>query len=154
VLLLSIVLVSCSARGTAAGDLDAYKAYLEKPSKDFLKKAAATPGAIRTPSGLVYRELKVGTGGSPKNTDLVTYSYHGASVEGIVFAPRPGPDSGCAPDGEGRCVMTSPFNQLTLCFSEGLQRMKVGGESQLVCPDVSGGATLIFDVALLAISGD
>ena len=40
-----------------------------------LQKAAAMPGAIRTASGLVYRELNAGTGSSPKATDIVTAHY-------------------------------------------------------------------------------
>jgi FKBP-type peptidyl-prolyl cis-trans isomerase FkpA len=48
------------------------------------------------------------------------------------------------------------------CWTEGVQKMKVGGKSTLVCPSdlaygdagrpsIPGGATLIFDIELLQI---
>src|SRR5262252_6733049 len=37
-------------------------------SKAFAEKAAAEPGAMKTDSGLIYRELAAGTGASPKAT--------------------------------------------------------------------------------------
>ena len=51
------------------------------------------------------------------------------------------------------------------CFSEGLQKMKVGGKSKLTCPPeiaygergfapkISRGATLVFEIELLEIVG-
>ena len=58
---------------------------------------------------------------------------------------------------------TFPLNGVIPCWTEGVQQMKVGGKSKLVCPaaiaygdrgappDIGPGATLIFDVELLAI---
>jgi FKBP-type peptidyl-prolyl cis-trans isomerase FkpA len=48
------------------------------------------------------------------------------------------------------------------CWTEGVQKMKVGGKSKLVCPSdlaygdqgqgpIPGGAALVFEVELLAI---
>ena len=55
------------------------------------------------------------------------------------------------------------LNQVIPCWTEGVQRMKVGEKARLVCPpelaygdrgagpDIGPGATLVFDVELLAI---
>ncbi|MBZ5595237.1 MAG: FKBP-type peptidyl-prolyl cis-trans isomerase [Acidobacteriia bacterium] len=146
-LLLSFVLLSCSSSGPAVMDSAGSKAYLEK--------AAAVPGAIRTSSGLVYRELKAGTGASPKATDVVKVHYRGTLVDGAEF------DSSY----KRNEPTTFPLNQVIPCWTEGVQKMKIGGKSQLVCPssiaygdrgappDIPGGATLIFEIELLEIAG-
>lgn len=124
-------------------------------SKAYLEKAAAVPGAIRTSSGLVYRELKAGTGASPKATDVVKVHYRGTLVDGAEF------DSSY----KRNEPTTFPLNQVIPCWTEGVQKMKIGGKSQLVCPssiaygdrgappDIPGGATLIFEIELLEIAG-
>jgi FKBP-type peptidyl-prolyl cis-trans isomerase FkpA len=145
-LLSSVVLVSCSSSGPADTD-SASKAYLEK--------AAAMPGATRTSSGLVYRELTPGTGASPKVTDTVKVHYRGTLVDGTEF------DSSYKRNEPAQF----PLNRVIPCWTEGVQKMKVGGKSQLVCPSsiaygdggsppvIPGGATLIFEIELLGIGG-
>src|ERR1700679_1756912 len=44
-------------------------------SAAYLTKAATEPGAVKTDSGLIYKELKAGTGDSPKATDTVKVNY-------------------------------------------------------------------------------
>ena len=146
-LLLLAVLISCSSSGPAATDSARSKAYLEK--------AAAVPGADRTATGLVYRELQAGTGASPKATDEVKVHYRGTLVDGVEF------DSSYKRNEPA----TFPLNQVIPCWTEGVQKMKVGGKAQLVCPstiaygdrgsppDIPGGATLIFEIELLGITG-
>ncbi len=147
---LSFVLVSCSSSTSESGNSpDGPTA----DSKAALDKAAAEPGAIRAPSGLVYRELRAGTGESPKATDAVTVNYRGTLTNGTEF------DSSYKRNEPAQF----PLNQVIPCWTEGLQRMRVGGKSRLVCPaslaygergappDIPGGATLIFEVELLAI---
>src|SRR5260370_12008284 len=107
---LPILLISCSS--TAPPDAEASKAYLEK--------AAAMPGAVRTPSGLVYRELRPGTGTSPLPTDTVKVNYRGTLIDGKKF------------DSSENIKFT--LNQVIPCWTEGVQKMKVGGKSKLVCP--------------------
>ena len=124
-------------------------------AKTFLDKAAAEPGAKKFASGLVYKELKAGSGASPKATDLVKVHYRGTLVDGSEF------DSSYKRNEPA----TFPLNGVIPCWTEGVQMMKVGGKSQLVCPAsiaygevghppvIPGGATLIFEVELLGIGG-
>lgn len=119
----------------------------------FLAKAAAEPGAVKTPSGLVYKELKPGTGASPRASQVVKVNYRGTLIDGKEF------DSSY----KRNMPIEFPLNQVIPCWTEGVQRMKVGGTSRLVCPAsiayrergsppvIPGGATLVFEVELLGI---
>jgi FKBP-type peptidyl-prolyl cis-trans isomerase FkpA len=146
---LSLILVSCSSSSESAKNPSGAPA----DAKSALDKAAAEPGATQTPSGLVYRELRAGTGESPKATNAVTVNYRGTLTDGTEF------DSSYKRNEPAQF----PLNQVIPCWTEGLQKMRVGGKSRLVCPaslaygergappDIPGGATLIFEVELLAI---
>jgi FKBP-type peptidyl-prolyl cis-trans isomerase FkpA len=118
----------------------------------YLDKAAAQPGAIKTASGLVYRELAPGSGASPKASDMVKVHYRGTFVNGTEF------DSSYRRNAPAEF----PLNGVIRCWTEGVQKMKVGGKAELVCPSalaygdrgnnaIPGGATLIFEVELLGI---
>jgi FKBP-type peptidyl-prolyl cis-trans isomerase FkpA len=121
--------------------------------KAFQDKAAAEPGAQKTASGLIYRVVTAGTGASPKATDTVKVHYRGTLVNGKQFDSSYG-----GPPAE------FPLNGVIPCWTEGVQMMKVGGKSHLVCPaniaygergappDIPGGATLVFEIELLGIS--
>jgi FKBP-type peptidyl-prolyl cis-trans isomerase len=121
--------------------------------KAALDKAAAEKGAKRTPSGLVINTIKEGTGPAPKATDTVKVHYHGTLPDGKVF------DSSV----QRNEPASFPLNGVIPCWTEGVQMMKVGGKSKLVCPatlaygdrgappDIGPGATLIFEVELLGI---
>lgn len=137
-------MIGCSSKepGESGGDPKAY-----------LDKAAAQPGAVRTASGLVYRELRAGSGESPSANDMVTVHYRGTLVDGTEF------DSSYKRNEPAQF----PLNHVIRCWTEGVQKMKVGGKSELVCPAsiaygergsppvIPGGATLIFEVELLRI---
>jgi FKBP-type peptidyl-prolyl cis-trans isomerase FkpA len=124
-------------------------------SRAFLVQAAREEGAVKTPSGLIFRTLKPGTGQSPTAEDTVRVHYRGALTDGTEF------DSS-RKRGE---PVEFPLGGVIGCWTEGLQRMKVGEQAQLVCPSaiaygdlgrpptIPGGATLVFDVELLAIKG-
>jgi len=118
-----------------------------------LEAEAAKPGAIKTESGLIYFELKAGDGASPKATDKVKVHYHGTLRDGTVF------DSS-VDRGE---PITFPLNRVIAAWTEGVQKMKVGGKARLVCPaalaygnggrpGIPGGAVLIFEVELIEIN--
>jgi len=124
-------------------------------SKDYLAKAAQEKGAQKTPSGLVFKVLRPATGPSPKETDKVKVNYEGRLINGTVF------DSSYK---RGQPA-EFPLNGVIKCWTEGVQKMHVGEEAQLVCPSeiaygdhgqpptIPGGATLVFKVELLGIGG-
>jgi FKBP-type peptidyl-prolyl cis-trans isomerase FkpA len=119
----------------------------------YLTKAAAEPGAKKTASGAIVTTIKEGKGPSPKATDSVKVHYQGTLVDGTVF------DSSIQ---RGQPV-TFPLSNVIKCWTEGVQEIKVGGKSRLVCPaniaygdrgsppTIKPGATLVFEVELLEI---
>ena len=125
----------------------------KKSGQSYLDKAASEKGAAKTASGLVITTLKPGTGASPKPTDQVKVHYHGTLTDGTVF------DSSV----QRKEPATFPLNGVIPCWTEGVQLMKVGGKSRLVCPPslaygdrgapprIKPGATLVFEVELLDI---
>ena len=123
---------------------------------DALASAAKETGAQVTPSGLVYVSLKDGTGASPKAADTVKVHYRGTFPGGKEF------DSSYTRGTPAEF----PLNGVIKCWTEGVQRMKVGGKAKLTCPaaiaygerGAGGGlippnAVLQFEVELIAIAG-
>lgn len=137
----------------AKGRLGAAAAGEKKAGTAFVAKEAAQPGAVKQPTGFVYKEVKAGTGATPKATDKVKVHYRGALTDGTVF------DSSI----ERGEPVTFPLTGVIPCWTQGLQLMKEGGKARLVCPSelaygdegrapkIKGGATLVFDVELLSI---
>lgn len=133
-----VLLLACVSAGAAA---------------DPLADAAREPGAVVTPSGLVYRALAEGKGGSPTASDTVRVHYRGMFPDGREF------DSSVS-RGE---PAEFRLNRVIRCWTEGLQRMKVGGKARLTCPPAiaygergAGGvippnAVLVFEVELLDV---
>jgi FKBP-type peptidyl-prolyl cis-trans isomerase FkpA/FKBP-type peptidyl-prolyl cis-trans isomerase FklB len=119
----------------------------------YVAKAAAEPGASKTESGAIVQTLKEGNGPTPTAADTVKVHYHGTLADGTVF------DSS-VDRGE---PATFPLDGVIKCWTEGVQKVKVGGKSRLVCPAdtaygdrgsppvIKPGATLIFEVELLEI---
>ena len=117
--------------------------------------AAQEAGAVVTASGLVYRSLREGTGASPQATDRVKVHYRGTLPDGKEF------DSSY----QRNEAIEFRLNGVIKCWTEGVQKMKVGGKAKLTCPPAiaygergAGGvippnATLIFEVELLGING-
>jgi len=135
------------SRSAAASEVE------KKAGAAFLTKVAAEPGAKKTESGAVLITIKEGKGANPKSTDTVKVHYHGTLIDGTVF------DSSVN-RGE---PATFGLNQVIKCWTEGVQQIKVGGKSKLVCPSnlaygdkgappaIKPGATLVFEVELLEI---
>ena len=122
-------------------------------NKEFLEKAALEKGAVKSATGMVYQSLKEGNGPVPGPTDTVKVQYRGTLPDGREFdsSYKRGKPTELRLDG------------VIKCWTEGLQKMKVGGTARLVCPaaiaygDVGAGdlilpgATLAFEIELLEI---
>ncbi len=122
---------------------------------DAAAKAAKEPGAVVTPSGLVFKSIKDGSGASPKATDTVKVHYKGTFPDGKEF------DSSYKTGQPAEF----PLNGVIKCWTEGVQMMKSGGKARLTCPAAiaygergAGGvippnATLVFEIELLGVGG-
>lgn len=124
----------------------------EQRALDYLATAARAEGAVRTDSGLVYTQITPGTGPAPAATDTVRVHYHGTLPDGRVF------DSSV----DRGQPASFALDQVIPCWTEGVQRMRVGGKARLVCPaalaygdrgagPIPPGSPLAFDVELLGI---
>jgi len=137
----SIVAVAASA-AMAATDAPAATAPKAKP-------VVATE---TLPNGVVVKHTKLGTGASPVAADVVQVHYRGKLTNGTEF------DSSYK---RGKPT-TFPLAGVIPCWTEGLQKMKVGGSAMLTCPPataygsrtvgpIPADSTLVFEVELLAI---
>lgn len=108
-----------------------------------------------TPSGLQYRDDQVGTGETARSGDRVSVHYTGRLLDGTKFDSSRDRGNPFEFDlGAGRVIRG---------WDEGVAGMKVGGRRTLVIPPELGygsrgagrvippGATLVFDVELLAV---
>lgn len=112
--------------------------------------AAASAG---TPA-IGYKSLREGKGPSPTAADTVKVHYRGTLLDGTEF------DSSYS---RGQPA-TFPLGRVIKCWTEGVQRIKVGGKAELICPPAlaygergAGGmippnATLRFEVELIEIN--
>jgi len=119
----------------------------------FLEQAAAEPGAQRFDSGLVLIHQTEGEGPAPGPVDRVSVHYEGTFPDGKVF------DSS-RQRGE---PATFSVNAIIPCWTEALQKMKVGARARVICPPaiaygergapprIPPGATLVFEIDLLKI---
>ena len=108
----------------AAAVLTLASAAVSAQANDPVVKAAAEKGAEVSTTGLVYRALKEGTGASPAATDVVKVHYRGTFPDGKEF------DSSIS---RGQPA-TFPLNRVIKCWTEGVQKLKVGGKAKLTCP--------------------
>ena len=128
-------------------------AALALPSAAHAQASAARATASPSP-GLTYKSVREGTGASPTATDSVRVHYRGTLMNGTEF------DSSYKRNEPA----TFPLNRVIPCWTQGVQRMKVGGKAELICPpelaygergagsDIPPNATLRFEIELLAIN--
>lgn len=119
----------------------------------FSAAALAAAPAETLPSGVKVVHTKDGTGPQPKASDTVKVHYRGTLADGKEF------DSSYK-RGE---PATFPLNRVVPCWTEGVQKIKVGGKATLTCPPATAygergagnavppNATLTFEIELLAI---
>ena len=113
---------------------------------------AAAP-AETLPSGVKVVHDVDGAGPQPKASDTVRVNYRGTLADGKEF------DSSF----KRGTPATFPLSRVVPCWTEGMQKIKVGGKATLTCPPATaygergaGGvvppnATLTFEIELLAI---
>ena len=121
------------------------------------RESAAQPASAAASGGapaLSYRSLKEGTGAKPTAADTVKVHYRGTLVDGTEF------DSSYKRNEPA----VFPLGRVIRCWTEGVQRMKVGGRAELICPPElaygargAGGvippnATLKFEIELIEIN--
>jgi FKBP-type peptidyl-prolyl cis-trans isomerase FkpA len=104
-------------------------------------------------SGVKVVHTVDGTGPQPKASDTVKVNYRGTLADGKEF------DSSF----KRNAPATFPLNRVVPCWTEGMQKIKVGGKATLTCPPATAygargagdavppNATLTFEVELLAI---
>ena len=114
-------------------------------------QASASPAVS---PGLTYKSVREGTGASPTAADSVRVHYRGTLMDGTEF------DSSYK---RGQPA-TFPLNRVIPCWTQGVQRMRVGGKAELVCPPglaygergaggtIPPNATLRFEIELLDIN--
>jgi FKBP-type peptidyl-prolyl cis-trans isomerase FkpA len=121
-------------------------------AREFLARIATEPGAVKTETGIVFFMLQEGTGPNPVANDVVRVHYKGTLPDGTVF------DSSI----ERGQPATFPLDQVISCWTEALQRIKVGGKARIVCPPalaygaegrpgIPPNSPLVFEVELLGI---
>ena len=125
----------------------------KKKGEAFLAAAVKEKGAQKFPSGLIVVSTKPGEGKSPVPTDVVKVNYRGTLTDGTEF------DSSYKRNQPAEF----PLNGVIKCWTEGLQKVKVGGKAKLICPydiaygergappTIPGYSTLVFEVELLEI---
>ena len=113
----------------------------------------AAPTETVLPSGVKIEMIKEGKGKSPTASDRVTVHYRGTLINGKEF------DSSYS---RGQPA-SFPLRGVIRCWTEGVQKMTVGGKARLTCPSNTaygsrsvGGvippdSTLIFEIELLGI---
>ena len=115
--------------------------------------APAAPASETLPSGVKIVHTQVGTGPQPTATNTVRVHYRGTLANGTEF------------DSSYRRGMPAsfPLSRVVPCWTEGMQKIKVGGKAVLTCPPATAygergagnavppNATLTFEVELLAI---
>nr|WP_144110337.1 FKBP-type peptidyl-prolyl cis-trans isomerase [Paraburkholderia sp. BCC1886] len=113
---------------------------------------AAAPATEKLPSGVVVEHLTQGTGPQPVATDVVKVNYRGTLANGTEF------DSSDKHGGPA----TFPLNRVIPCWTQGVQKIKVGGKAKLTCPAATAygdrgvgtippNSDLTFEVELVAI---
>lgn len=118
----------------------------------FAEQNKQRPGVITTASGLQYEILQEGTGEKPTAADTFVCHYRGTLLDGTEFD---------ASYNRGQ-PLEMPVSNVITGWTEGLQLMPAGSKYKFYIPynlgygipgqgQIPGGATLIFEVELLAV---
>jgi FKBP-type peptidyl-prolyl cis-trans isomerase FkpA len=156
-----LIALACLLAALTGGVAQAQAAKAKAPAASAAQPAAeaSAPGntgsVVTTSTGLVFKLTKQGKGPNPTATDTVKVHYRGTLADGKEF------DSSYS---RGQPA-EFPLNRVIPCWTEGVQRLQVGGAARLTCPPaiaygdrgaagvIPPNATLTFDVELLGIVG-
>lgn len=116
--------------------------------------AFAAPSDVETlPSGVTVQKLNQTSGAQPKASDQVKVHYRGTLKDGTEF------DSSYKRGEPAKF----PLSRVIPCWTQGVQKLKVGEKAKLVCPPktaygeagipgtIPPNSTLNFDVELIGI---
>lgn len=116
---------------------------------------SAAPTVETLSNGVKIEHTRMGTGAQPNAKDTVKVHYRGTLADGKEF------DSSY----KRNAPASFPLYRVIPCWTEGMQKIKVGGKATLTCPPASAygergapgavppNATLTFEVELLGIGG-
>ena len=127
------VLGELNEKMQAHADRARQAAMMENTAKSaaFLATKEKEEGVVKTDSGLLYRELRAGSGDSPTANQTVTVHYRGALIDGTVFDSTYDRDQ----------PTTYPVSGFIPGWSEALQLMKPGAKWEVFIPaDLGYGA--------------
>jgi FKBP-type peptidyl-prolyl cis-trans isomerase FkpA len=104
---------------------DLLKKIVARRNKRFLAAQAQKPGVKRFSSGLLFMELKVGSGSSPGPNDTVGVRYWGRLMNGQEFEST---------YGRGNVTAEFRLDRVVPCWTEAITKMKPGERARFICP--------------------
>ncbi len=124
----------------------------KKKGDAYLAEYKTQPGVMTSPSGVLYKIIKEGTGKKPMESDMVEVNYRGALINGTEFdATEPGKPANLK------------VSALIPGWKQALSMMPVGSKWHIVIPavlgygergvgnDIGPNEVLVFDLELLGI---
>jgi FKBP-type peptidyl-prolyl cis-trans isomerase FkpA len=148
-ILLGIACAACSPVNTPTNEPETG----QKPANAFEEAFSREDGVRPITWGGWIKTTVPGTGASPNADNVVKVNYRGTLPDGTEF------DSSY----KRSAPATFSLRAVVPCWTNGVPMMKVGETAKLVCPAsaaygaagapplVPGGATLVFEIELLAI---
>ena len=123
----------------------------KKANEEFIAKMAKAAGVKALPGGVYYKEVKAGTGATPKADQICEVSYEGRLMNGKVF------------DSSQDKTVKFPANQVIKGWTIALTNMKVGSEWEVYIPwnlaygereqgPIPPYSALVFKIKLVSVS--
>ena len=152
-----LVIAACNGStttSTTAVDTNVYTA--DPATSQYASSLNVTIGSmLKTPSGLYYKDLVVGTGATAGAGFTARVQYTGWLPNGVAFDST----AGRTPDYFEFLINAG---KVIKGWDEGVQGMKVGGKRQLVIPpglgygdsgsgSIPGNAILVFEISLVQL---